>query len=183
MPVGTRKNIDVQLHRWVEYDQRFTRQRSRAERPQFLEAMLAGGQPIPVQNAYPEAGQQVRQGPAQLFHNLRHGPRGLPQQGSRDGGFNMVDLLIEVLASHRDTVLQVFVGRIDRRLHATDDQAHDIDDGREQQLARILAGGMLLEEGIDPLGIQGVLQQGAHHNTNGAFGHEAFDDFTQNRTR
>jgi hypothetical protein len=68
-------------------------------------------------------------------------------------------------------------------LHATDDQAHDIDDGREQQLALILGMGMLFEEGIDGLGIQGVFQQGAHHHTDGAFGHEAFDDFTQNRTR
>jgi hypothetical protein len=111
--VGTRKHINGQQQRRVEDDQRFARQWSCADRPQFLEAMLGGGQPIPIQNAHPEAGQQVRQGPAQSFHNLGHGCRRLPQQGSRDGGFNMVDLLVEVLASHRDAVLQVFVGRID----------------------------------------------------------------------
>src|SRR4051794_5165898 len=49
-----------------------------------------------------------------------------------------------------------------------DDEAHQVDERGEEQLACVLGGGGLLEEPVQFVGVEGAYDQGAEHDGDGA---------------
>src|SRR3954447_25787135 len=98
------------------------------------------------------------------------------------GGYFCLDALeFVVQGGKRDGDAEGLVqeGGTNRREGRSDDLPHEIDDGREGQLACVLCVGLFLEQGIQRLGRQRPFQEAPRHHCEGCFFRESLEDLAQ----
>jgi hypothetical protein len=84
--------------------------------------------------------------------------RRVPDQGRRRARLDVGQLGVDRLDRHRDLGGRGLVGGVDRPVGAADDQAHQIDAGREQQFAAVLPAGGPVEQAVEGRGVEGRFQ-------------------------
>jgi hypothetical protein len=99
--------------------------------------------------------------------------------GHQAGGhadLDVPELVGDGLEGDRDARPEVLVGGLDVERLATDDQAHQIDRGGEQQFLGVAALGGPIEQVIKGCGREGVLDGGSRHHTERALLKKALED-------
>ncbi len=104
-------------------------------------------------------------------------------EAAADPRFDPLELLVDGGQADSDLAERVKVGGADRGMDASDDRAHQLDYGREEDLPSVPWGGGPLEEAIDLRGIDGAFQQGTEHDGNGDILEEAFEGLTEEQGR
>ena len=138
---------------------------------------------VAVEDADAVTRQQVLAGPAQRRDEAVTAAGDGPDQLGRDVEFDVLELLVDALEGDGDALAQMLVGRLDVGGGATNDQAHDIDGRREQQLAGIAAFGRAIKQGVEGRGRQRVFQGGARHHAEGAVVDKTLEDRPQDHNR
>jgi hypothetical protein len=179
MGVLARGYVDDHHRRRIEDHQRLTRQGRGVARPRGLDPVLGRGQVIAVEDLGAVAGDQVGQGGVELTDQRLEPPRRVAHEAATDAGFDPFELLGDGRQRGGDRAEGGEVGGADRRLDPADDEAHQVDDRGEEQLAGVLAGGGLLEESVQFVGVEGAFQQGPEHDGDGGLLKESLEDVAE----
>ena len=132
-----------------------------------------------VEDAHPVARDPRRRGAAQVVEDRLKLGGGVADQLGREARLDAVELVVHRGERDRDLVGAGLVGGVDGRADAGDDQAHQVDHGREEQLAGVLVLGAAAEQFIQLVRDEGVLQSAPDHDTEGAVCHEALEQGSQ----
>ena len=177
MAVRAEDDIGGQHQLGIEDDQGVTGQGPGAHRPQFLDPVLGLGQVVAVEDLGAIALQERRQAAS---HGRDHRGESLGRgsdHGRPDRCLDPLDLAVEGRERGVDGYGVLGVGGVDGGSDAADDDAHQFDDRREQELARVLTLGDVLEELVEHARAEGVLHQGLRHQGDGVALGEPLEDF------
>ena len=108
-------------------------------------------------------GQTASHGPDDRFEPLGRGSH----HGRRNRGFQTSDLVVKGGERGVNGDCVFLVGGVDGRTNATDDKAHQLDDRREEDLARVRFFGDVLEEVIENSRVESILEDGLSHDGDG----------------
>ena len=100
----------------------------------------------------------------QLIDERGEGRAGVADESGADGRLDAIDLVVNGLAGDSQGRRHLLEGGIDRGPDGADDQAHEVDDVGEEQVARVLPIGVVLEQLVDGGRGQGILQDGLSHD-------------------
>ena len=149
MAILAGEGVDDEHQLGVEYDQGVPRQSGGPHGPQLFDAMLGPGQMVAVEDLDAIAWQQ-RRGAA--VHGGDDRRQTLGRQAHQRGPYGRLDALdLSVKRWERDINGDgvLLVGGIDRGSDPANDQAHQPNNRREKEIARVLPVGGLLEELIN----------------------------------
>ena len=100
-------------------------------------------------------------------------------EAATDARFDPLELLVDGRQRGGDLAEGGQVGGADRGVDPADDEAHQVDDRGEEQLAGVLGGGGPLEESVQFVGVEGAFQQGAEHDGDGGLVEEPLEDVAE----
>ena len=141
--------------------------------------MLGRGQVIAVEDLGAVAGDQVGQGGVELTDQRPEPPRRVAHEAAADARLDPLELLVDGRQRGGDLAEGGQVGGADRGVDPADDEAHQVDDRGEEQLAGVLGGGGPLEESVQFVGVEGAFQQGAEHDGDGGLLEEPLEDVAE----
>ena len=162
----------------IEHHQGVTGQGPGAGEPEGLDPVLGAGQVVAVEDLDPIAFQPRLIPAAKLVDDGAEDRAGVLDQGGAGGRLDPVDLVVNGFLGDPQEGGHLLEGRVDRGSDAADDEAHQVNDVREQEVARVLQLGVTREQGIDRGGRQGVLQEGLHHDAHRGILDEPLKDIT-----
>ena len=111
----------------------------------FREAMVGSGQLIAVEDAQVITGDRLRESDLQAPEQRFELPGRVANQFGGHRGLDAGQLVVNGGEGDGQALAQGAIGGADGRILVADDQAHQIDDGREEQFAGVLALGLLSE--------------------------------------
>ena len=140
-----------------------SRQRRTTKPAQKRQPLLARGQVVAVQHPHLPAGQA--RAAAHRCHHRRQPLGTALHQRAQDGRLRVAHLVIQGGQRHRQSS-HLSCRRVQRRPQAKANQRHQLDNGGEQQLPRILLPPMRLEHLVNPAGRKSMVQRKPRHYTN-----------------
>ena len=179
MAVLAEDHVDDEHQTRVEHRQRLSRQGSRSDRAQFLDAVLSGSQMIPVEDLDAIARQQRRQGAAHRRDHRRQPFRGGADQCGRDAGLDVVEFVVDRFERDADGFGTGFIGGVDGGADAADHHAHQVNDRGEEERARILPIRRILEQFIHETRREGILQEAPNHDRDRAILDESLENVVE----
>jgi hypothetical protein len=169
------EDVGGQLQLGLEDDQRLPRQGAGRRAAQLLEAALAGGQVVAVEDLGPVAPEVGGQGGLEKRQDGLESLGGVADQGLGQAGLGGGQLVVQRAHRDGDVLLVVPEGGVDGGVDAADDGGQQLDGGAEEQLLGVLALGGVPEQLVEDLGLEGAFQQAAHHHGHRALGDEAVE--------
>jgi hypothetical protein len=91
----------------------------------------------------------------------------ISHQGSRDAGFDAIELIVKGGGRHPDGFRVGLIGRMDAGMNPEHDFTHQLHKRGKQELARLLLLGGAGKQVVHALGIQEPFQDGSSHDTDG----------------
>ena len=173
------EHVDGEHQAGVEHDQRLSRQSPGADRAQLLDAMLRGREMIAVEDLDAITGQQRWQRAAGRRDDRLQRFAVVRTNAAEMFGLDVVELVVDRLERDADRLGAGVIGRVHRGPHAGDDQTHQVDDRGEQERARVLPFGDVLEEFVHRPRREGVLQKAPDHDREGAVLGKPFKDLAE----
>jgi hypothetical protein len=148
----------------VEHDQRMTGQGPSADETQRLDPMLGPGQMTSVENPNAISLEPRIDAATDLINDIAESCGRMSYQSGAGARLDPVDLVVNRLPCDTQARGHLFEGRVDRRPNPTNNEAHQIDNVREQEVPRVLQLRMLFKQGVDRSRRQGVLQERLNHD-------------------